>query len=240
MLDLKQRARLAWNLISRDLSADFAAREGTRKAMLEAPLSFPAEHFRYLYELVRPSRHSVVWVKGRSEARTDVRFSNFLTSIQAGEHAIPFSICMEVARFADHQLSNFEPFDLYGKTDVAEHFALSSSVGTKGRLLANLVRICRRARILELGTAYGVSAFLMAAMQELCGLRPNVVTVEGFSPMMEISARFLAKKFDGNVVTIHGLKCKLCSIYCFTTVAIKETIMSQSRSRKLLSLENRL
>jgi hypothetical protein len=39
--------------------------------------------------------------------------------------------------------------------DVGLHFGVSSSLGHKGRLLANVIRLCRSERCLELGTAYG-------------------------------------------------------------------------------------
>jgi predicted O-methyltransferase YrrM len=55
---------------------------------------------------------------------------------------------------------------------------------------------------LEIGTGYGISAYLIAHCQELCALQAHVATVEGYSPQKEISQAFLQKHFPP-VKTLH-------------------------------------
>ena len=77
---------------------------------------------------------------------------------------------------------------------------------TKARLVFNLVRASKPNSCLEIGTAYGISAFLIARCQELCSVQPHVVTIENFSPQKEISKSFLQKHCPQGVKTLHADK----------------------------------
>ena len=57
----------------------------------------------------------------------------------------------------------------------------------------NAVRSCRLTSCLEIGTAYGVSAFFIIEAQKQCEMEPRLTTIEGYSPQKEISSKFLGR-----------------------------------------------
>ena len=124
--------------------------------------------------------------------------------LQFSDATVPFSVALPIALYADEMLSNFG-FESYSG-DIGYHFSVGSSLGTKARLVFNLVRALKPKSCLEIGTAYGISAFLIARCQELCSLQPHVVTVEKYSPQKEIGASFLQKHCAQSVKTIHADK----------------------------------
>jgi predicted O-methyltransferase YrrM len=84
---------------------------------------------------------------------------------------------------------------------VAQHAALSSSAGFKGRLLAAAARALQPARVLELGTAYGIgTAFLVAGVPA----EARVVTIEMSEPQATIARESLRRHLDGRVHCLTG------------------------------------
>ena len=97
-----------------------------------------------------------------------------------------------------------DPEPIYGT--VAAHFAASSSSRSRLALLAHLVRLVDAASILEIGTAYGMSAIAMGKAQR----RPALVTMDLSEPQISISRRHLAAAFPtGGVEQIAGDKSEI-------------------------------
>jgi predicted O-methyltransferase YrrM len=102
------------------------------------------------------------------------------------------------------QIGDPYPEPIYGT--VADHFAASSSSRPRLALLAHLVKMVDAKSILEIGTAYGMSAIAMAKAQE----KPALITVDGFEPQISISRRLFRATFpDGGVEQIAGDKSEV-------------------------------
>jgi predicted O-methyltransferase YrrM len=102
------------------------------------------------------------------------------------------------------QISDPYPEPIYDT--VAAHFAASSSSRSRLALLAHLVRLAGATSILEIGTAYGMSAIAMAKAQA----KPSLVTIDPFEPQISISRRNLADVFPhGGVEQVAGDKSEV-------------------------------
>jgi predicted O-methyltransferase YrrM len=89
--------------------------------------------------------------------------------------------------------------------DVGLHFAISSSLGHKGRLLANIIRLSRSERCLELGTAYGMSAMFLFGMQPYIGWTIHLTTVEAWEPQFTIANQRLKERYQEAITCHFGL-----------------------------------
>ena len=193
------------SLLRRRIAYDIA-RSATDEAIASTGLHYPCEFMEFIYELIRPATCRVKAVKNApGSTPTAARFDKLLAVLAQGVHPIQLSAASTVARYADRLRADLRPFEKYTVTDVGDHFRMSSSLGSKGRILDSIVRVCRSQAILEFGTAYGVSSFFLLAAQRQCGIAPRLVTVEGFAPMMELSARFLGDLFGDGVEPLHGM-----------------------------------
>lgn len=116
---------------------------------------------------------------------------------------LPLETAVRLGLVADGLLGRREPFDRPGWSgDVGLHAALSSSAARKGRLLTWLAR-CRRAeRVVDLGTAYGMSALFLAAALPEGG---HVVTVEASQPQRAVSQALLAEHEPFRVTALEAL-----------------------------------
>ncbi len=200
------------SLLRRRIAYD-VARSATVEAIGSTGLHYPCEFMEFLYELIRPSTCRVRAIKNApGSGPAAVRFAKLLTVLEQGVHPVQLQTASTVARYADRLRADLRPFEEYTVTDVGDHFRMSSSLGNKGRILDTIVRVCRSQAILEFGTAYGVSSFFLLAAQRQCGIAPNLVTVEGFEPMMELSARFLGDLFGEGVEPLHGMTDQMLDV----------------------------
>lgn len=86
-----------------------------------------------------------------------------------------------------------------GNPRVPHHLRMSSSDGRKGRLLAAAVGTFQPKQVLEIGTAYGVSAaFMLATTPDV-----TVTTVETWEPMKSLSRERLERFYPGRVRCVH-------------------------------------
>jgi predicted O-methyltransferase YrrM len=182
----------------RDIAADATASQVLAQEI--SSLKYPTEFYSFVYDQMKSLRRTVVTVR---EGQSDTRLAKFIASIASSENPTQLPAVIEIGRYADSVRSDLREL---GDSDVSEHFYISSSLTTKGRFLSNLVRYCRVTSCIEIGTAYGISSMFMLASQQQCGIRPNVTTIEGFSPQKEISSAKLKDKYGDSVTTLHGLK----------------------------------
>ncbi|HUB12358.1 MAG TPA: class I SAM-dependent methyltransferase [Acetobacteraceae bacterium] len=138
------------------------------------------------------------------------RFNALLDLLSSGVPPLPLAVAIDVARLADscHALNHPIEAEAWA-ADAGIHFAVASSFGRKGRILACIVRLFRPRLTLELGTAYGMSAiFIMEALRNL-GLPGRLITVEGFEPQYSIACRTLTGRYGQAVSCRFGLTEKL-------------------------------
>ena len=108
----------------------------------------------------------------------------------------------QVARVADDYRNNATTKDsgALWSGDVRAHFELSSSFGSKGRILTAAVRFGRAQVAVELGTAYGLSAmFLLEAAPEL-----RLTTVELSELQHALASELLTKRYGSRVTCVRS------------------------------------
>jgi predicted O-methyltransferase YrrM len=94
-----------------------------------------------------------------------------------------------------------------GRHVVGHHFGVASSGGRKGRLLAAAVRFFEARRILEVGTAYGISSMFMGIALQETGLEiqlPAIHTLEAYEPQATLSRTLLEQELKGLVHCAKG------------------------------------
>ena len=162
----------------------------------------PVGYTEFLRSCIEPARHIVAVKKADSGSPDDAakRFTTLVDELRRGLPAIEFSLAREIALVADQNRCRSE-----GKVavnwagDVGLHFSVSSSFGSKGRILFNVVRFTRRERCLELGTAYGMSAFFILAALNAYSAGGFLATMEGFEPQFSLSSSMLKERFKESV-----------------------------------------
>ena len=137
---------------------------------------------------------------GGGEAGT--RLTTFLDALASGVPAAPVGLSVRLARLADDLFARSDAFDVSGwSADVGLHARVSSSTPWKGRLLAAAARYCRASHVLELGTAYGISAsYLLDATGST-----RLTTVELNEPQFSTASAMLGGVYGDRVDCRRGL-----------------------------------
>lgn len=160
-----------------------------------------------LRALIEPKALRVQTVKSNDQP-DDIysnRFKTLIETIKSNLLPIPVPMALELAKEADQLAGMTAPFNLENWAgDVGLHFAISSSLGHKGRLLANIVRLCRSERCLELGTAYGMSAMFMLGMQPYLDWTIQLTTVEAWEPQFTLASQRLKERYHDGVTCHFG------------------------------------
>src|SRR3954470_1625297 len=120
----------------------------------------------------------------------ELRFDTLIETLQAGAPPLRLSDALRLARVTDDLQGRRDAFDRprYA-TDVAHHAAIASSDAGQGRILAAIVRFLRATRVVDIGTAYGMSALFLARELPTDG---RIVTIEISEPQLTVSADVLA------------------------------------------------
>jgi hypothetical protein len=144
-------------------------------------LNDAASYVELLRACIEPMALRVATVKS-SDSLGDAygnRFKSLIETIQSNLLPLPVAMALEVAEEADRFRGMTAGIDWqnFWAGDVGLHFGMSSSLGHKGRLLANVIRLCRSQRCLELGTAYGMSAMFVLGMQSYLDWNIHLTTV---------------------------------------------------------------
>jgi predicted O-methyltransferase YrrM len=155
-----------------------------------------------LRSCIEPLRMNVTRMKRPAgpPSEADKRFDSYAELLAAKLPPAPMALALTFARVADaYRGSHSVVKSGDWAADVARHFAVSSSSGRKGRLLASAVAHFAPHLILELGTAYGISGlFMTQTFASLQTDRPRkLVTVEGFEPQATLSRTMLSRESPG-------------------------------------------
>ncbi len=147
-------------------------------------------------------------IKTEFDPKNDVSIKRFSSLIDALRHLPPveFSSANEIALIADSYRGNLEPIEYdQWASDVRSHFEMSSSFGTKGRILSTVVRFTQARQCLELGTAYGMSALFILEALKTRGKDTHLTTLEAFEPQFSISSKTLKSRYGNQVSCEFGL-----------------------------------
>lgn len=181
-----------------DLALSAALRQSDALAKCHDPVGF--------VELVRRciqwTSFSLTEIKhaSSSDDAAALRFTTLLEVLRSGAPAIEFATATEIALIADGYACMREPVEYeHWCGDVGLHFALSSSLGRKGRLLSSIVRFCRRQHCLELGTGYGMSALFVLAALEANGVTGHLSTLESCEPQFSLASSVLKRRYPDRV-----------------------------------------
>jgi predicted O-methyltransferase YrrM len=165
-----------------------------------------ASYIDLLRACIEPTALRVTTVKS-SNSLGDVygnRFKTLVETIQSGMLPLPIAMALELAEEADRLRGMTAGIDWedFWAGDVGLHFGLSSSLGHKGRLLTNVIRLCRSERCLELGTAYGMSAMFVLEMQSYLDRTIHLTTVEAGELQFTLARQRLMERYP-DAVTCH-------------------------------------
>lgn len=198
MKKLRLVAERAWGM---DLYVSSLLRDIAR----DHPLNDPYQAFIRLRESFVPVRPSIVELKaGRaSDGLFATRFATFKEAVDRGLPPLPEAVARQCTLIADRYLGNSEEFPRRG-ADVAWHFATSSSSMTTGRLLSAAIRFMRPTRCIEIGTAYGLSASMIALALQRVSPQGRLLTIEIGDIQHRLSAASLADLFGDRVECCHG------------------------------------
>jgi predicted O-methyltransferase YrrM len=165
-----------------------------------------ASHVELLRACIEPTALQVATVKS-SNSLGDVygnRFKTLIETIQSNLLPLPVAMALELAEEADRLRGMTAGIDWenFWAGDVGLHFGIASSLGHKGRLLANVIRLCRSERCLELGTAYGMSAMFVLGMQSYLGWTIHLTTIEAGELQFTLARQRLMERYP-DAVTCH-------------------------------------
>ena len=175
-------------------------------------LHHPVIYLDVLRSCIEAAYHSVREIKSSTltpSAKMN-RFSQLLDAFHGSMlPPVDFATAREIALAADRNSALTDPYDVSRGSwswsgDLGFNFSLTSSFGRKGRVLYNIVRFMRSERCLELGTAYGMSAFFILAALEKFATSGHLATVEGEEPQYSLSLSSLKAQFGASVTCHFG------------------------------------
>jgi predicted O-methyltransferase YrrM len=144
----------------------------------EHSLNDPRRVFMFLRQCLAHTRLDVVTLKaGSNNGLRAQRFARFMEAVDGGLPPLPESVALRCASIADVYLASSEEVPRRG-ADVAWHFARSSIGMVKARVLSAAIRFMRPGRCLEIGTAYGLSAAVMAFALQRVAPEGRLLTIE--------------------------------------------------------------
>lgn len=169
-----------------------------------AGITNPDHHTSLAFDLFRNAPCTVEFVKDTGGGEEKVkRFKTMLREIEAGRSPITVREGIEILNTTNELIGNTQPHELTG-ADVGWHFRACSSFAAKGRVLYNTVRFFRPRSLLEIGTAYGMSAMFMLLALEKYGRGGKLRTIEPLEPQFSLSRRHLGARFEASVECRYG------------------------------------
>lgn len=165
----------------------------------ERPLNDPHATLRLLRQSFVPASFDVVEVKdaGKRDRPAQRRFSRLIEAMR-NLPPVPEATARRCAIVAESYLGNYEAFP--GRdVDVAWMFKRVSSSMLTGRVMAAAVRLMRPDRCLEIGTAYGLSASVIASALERVSPQGRLLTIEMGEIQHRLSSAVLASQFGDRV-----------------------------------------
>jgi predicted O-methyltransferase YrrM len=168
-------------------------------------IRYPAAYVDFLRTCIDYMTCSVEDVRtdGPDNDSMSKRWTTLLDVLRSDVPPISFATAQSIALVADRYRGLSDPVE-YGQWagDTGLLFSISSSFGKKGRILSSIVRLTRRERCLELGTAFGMSALFILSTLKAQGGIGHVTTLEGLEPQFSLAAAMLKDQY-GDMVSCH-------------------------------------
>jgi predicted O-methyltransferase YrrM len=171
-------------------------------------LRYPAAYMQFMRQWHERSSWDVRWIK-RAELPVALdnapRLATLLEELGKQAPIPPVSFARTAAKTADTLLDDRHAIrsDRWA-ADVGSHFGFSSSLAKKGRLLCSAMRFLRPGRVLELGTAYGMSSLFMGLELERLSETWSITTVELFEYAHTLASATLGEVFQGRANCLLG------------------------------------
>jgi predicted O-methyltransferase YrrM len=202
-----QQLRSLWNKLSQDgRNLEVVLRSTSPDLTGPIPVNDPLTYVKNLRNFIEPLTFKTTTIKDRSADNNDRatrRLSELERLFTTNVPPIPFSIAQDLARYADEFLGLQCAYDEQNYSgDIGLHFALSSSLGHKGRLVATTIRLMRPINCLELGTCYGMGSMCILSMLGRNGESGKLNTVERFDPQYSLARERLQQRY-GDSVSCH-------------------------------------
>jgi predicted O-methyltransferase YrrM len=163
---------------------------------------FPVDYVEFLRDCIEKKRLKIQEIKADSSTSRDSSAKRFSSLVDALRHVPPieFSIAQEIALIADSYRGNPQLIEHdQWAGEVRSHFEISSSSGTKGRILTTVARFTQSRHCLELGTAYGISALFILEALKKRGTDTHLTTLEGLEPQFSMSSKILKNRYSNHV-----------------------------------------
>jgi hypothetical protein len=141
-------------LLAIDPTITAAAQMAMAEASKLATIENPRQALSFFFDCFKPLEFTAVHKTPQVKLEL---LDRVLVMLQFRDATLPLSVALPIALYADNMLNNFR-FESPWVRDIGHHFAVSSSLGEKARLVFNLVRALKPKACLEIGTAYGISA----------------------------------------------------------------------------------
>lgn len=175
----------------------------------------PAQLSEIAFNLYRRHKKNAVYIKdGTCDHVLRKRFNHFVDEISAGFSPFTGRDGIEILAAANHFLGIAQEIDSDSGMDVGSHFRIASSFASKGGLLYNAMKAFRPSTMLEVGTAYGMSARFMLQAAERYNPAATLDTIEAGEPQFSLAEASLTDRFAGHIECHKGLSSKLIPKIC--------------------------
>jgi predicted O-methyltransferase YrrM len=163
---------------------------------------FPIDYVDLLQDCIEEKSLKIREIKPDLRTSSDTVAKRFscLVHVLRQVPPIEFLVAEEIALIADSYRGNLKPVEgSEWAGDIGLHFDISSSFGTKGRILTTVVRLTQSEQCLELGTAYGMSALFILEALKTRGTDTHLTTLEGAEPQFSMSSELLINRYRNHV-----------------------------------------
>jgi len=183
-------------------NSDIVLTWALQKVTGKKDILFPLEYLEMLRDCIEKKNFRVLEIKTASDVKDDSSARRFSALVDELRHvpSIEFSIAEEIALVADTYRGKTELIeDENWVSGVRSHFSVSSSSGTKGRILSTIVHFTQSKRCLELGTAYGMSSLFILEALKQHGPETHLTTLEGWELAFTLSSKMLKDRYGHQV-----------------------------------------
>lgn len=170
----------------------------------ERSLNDPHATLRLLRQSFVPASVHVVEVKdtGKRDTAAARRFSRVIEAM-SDLPPVPEDVARRCAVITDAYLGNYDA-SARRDADIAWHFSRVSTSMLAGRVLASVIRFMRPERCLEIGTAYGFSASIIASALERLSPNWRLLTIEKSEIQYSLASHLLVDLFGDRIVCRKG------------------------------------